>query len=289
MLETKKEAETDVYESLGIYVSEDEAEISDLCKKANEVSSCGTKEEVLSKLSSWDSETAIEVCYMFFPEERGQMPELDFESELKIYSERVWKILTERETEEVSLEDQMPSLELEETAESESNETESPASEDEARAKVRIVLDALKAESEENQREEMLRRIEDAGLIAAICEELYGRDYLKELLIKEVCRKKGDRKTEAGDATAESKPVSVEEFKKAFDELERGRIFVNIPELRKQLAWPHDVFDDMIRGLRKERKIQLHVTDLTVYDPEEFIYDEDDNSRMGMVSWKKSA
>ena len=76
-----------------------------------------------------------------------------------------------------------------------------------------------------------------------------------------------------------------ERFKDAFDELERGKIFVNIPELRKKLNWPHDVFDDMIRELRDDREIQLHVTDLTIFEPEEFFYDEDDNSRMGMVTW----
>lgn len=76
-----------------------------------------------------------------------------------------------------------------------------------------------------------------------------------------------------------------ERFKEAFDELERGKIFVNIPELRKKLSWPHDVFDKMIRELRDDRVIQLHVTDLTIFEPEEFFYDEDDNSRMGMVTW----
>ena len=76
-----------------------------------------------------------------------------------------------------------------------------------------------------------------------------------------------------------------EKFKEAFDELERGKIFVNIPELRKKLAWPHDVFDEMLRELRDEEVIHLHVTDLTIFEPEEFFYDELDNSRMGMVTW----
>ena len=76
-----------------------------------------------------------------------------------------------------------------------------------------------------------------------------------------------------------------ERFKAAFDELERGQTFVNIPELRKKLSWPHDVFDDMLRKLRDEEVIVLHVTDRTNFEPEEFFYDEADNARMGMVTW----
>ena len=75
-----------------------------------------------------------------------------------------------------------------------------------------------------------------------------------------------------------------ERFKAAFDELERGQTFVNIPELRKKLAWPHDVFDEMLRKLRDEGVVQLHKTDLTIFDPEDFFYDEE-NARRGMVTW----
>ena len=78
-----------------------------------------------------------------------------------------------------------------------------------------------------------------------------------------------------------------ERFRAAFDELEHGRVFVNIPELRKKLAWPHDVFDDMIRKLRDEEVIVLHVTDRTRFEPEEFFYDEHDNARIGMVTWNE--
>ena len=77
-----------------------------------------------------------------------------------------------------------------------------------------------------------------------------------------------------------------ERFKEAFDELERGKIFVNIPELRKRLNWPHEVFDEMLRELRDEGIVQLHKTDLTRFQPEEFFYDED-NSRRGMVTWNE--
>ena len=75
-----------------------------------------------------------------------------------------------------------------------------------------------------------------------------------------------------------------ERFKEAFDELEKGRIYVSIPQLRKKLAWPHEVFDDMIYRLRNDETVILHVTEAGKYDPEEFFYDED-NNRMGMVTW----
>ena len=160
---------------------------------------------------------------------------------------------------------------------SEATETDSP----EVKEYARIVICALRREPDASKREEMLRGLTDETLISEIAKELHGADYVRELLIKELCGK-----TEAEIA---SKPVNAEEFKKAFDELERGKIFVNIPELRKKLNWPHDVFDEMLRELRDDREIQLHVTDLTIYEPEEFFYDEDDNSRMGMVTWKDSS
>ena len=284
--ETNRDGEMDIYESLGIYVSDEEKKDAELCEKANEVSSCETKEAMMTKLLSWDSETAIEVCYMFFPEERGQMPELEAEIEEKKCAERVWKILTDPQKEEVSLEGQMPIVEVEEMAESETNEAEISETEEETREMVRVVADALKAESDEKVRAEMLSSIEDARLIEAIAKELYGADYVRELLVKVLCGPKGLIESEGEEKKAAAKPVNVEEFKKAFEELERGNEFVNIPELRKKLAWDKEEFDEMLRGLRDEEVIRLHVTDLTIFEPEEFFYDELDNSRMGMVTWK---
>ena len=77
-----------------------------------------------------------------------------------------------------------------------------------------------------------------------------------------------------------------ERFKKAFDELEKGRIYVSIPQLRRKLAWPHDVFDEMIYSLRNDETIILHATEAGKYEPDEFFYDED-NERMGMVTWNE--
>lgn len=96
-------------------------------------------------------------------------------------------------------------------------------------------------------------------------------------------------KPDEEDSTPELKEklsgiATLEDFKKAFDELERGQKFVNIPELRKKLSWPHDVFDDMIRKLRDEGIIQLQKTEAGNFALEDFFYDEHD-ARRGMVRW----
>ena len=156
---------------------------------------------------------------------------------------------------------------------------------DDARTKerkdARTVLSDIRSESDTRKREEMLRSITDSKDVEAIAKELYGADYVRELLIRELCQKE-----ERVEAQTEARPVTPEEFKKAFDELEHGKIFVNIPELRKALNWSKEDFDEMLRKLRDERVIQLHVTDVTIFEPEEFFYDEVDNSRMGMLTWK---
>ena len=151
----------------------------------------------------------------------------------------------------------------------------------EERKDARTILSDIRSESDTRKREEMLRSITDSKDVEAIAKELYGADYVRELLIRELCQKE-----ERVEAQTEARPVTPEEFKKAFDELEHGKIFVNIPELRKALNWSKDEFDEMLRKLRDERVIQLHVTDVTIFEPEEFFYDEVDNSRMGMLTWK---
>ncbi len=54
---------------------------------------------------------------------------------------------------------------------------------------------------------------------------------------------------------------SREEFMKAFDGLDNGRIFVRICDLRKKLNWPRDLFDAMLMMLRDKELIQMHVAD----------------------------
>ena len=78
-----------------------------------------------------------------------------------------------------------------------------------------------------------------------------------------------------------------ERFKAAFDELDRGRIFVRICDIRRKLGWPRDVFDGMIRDLRNRRVIQLHTGDASLMTEDEVsdCYVDENNFRMGSVTW----
>ena len=78
-----------------------------------------------------------------------------------------------------------------------------------------------------------------------------------------------------------------EKFMEAFDALDRGRIFVGIPDLRRRLGWPREVFDDMIRDLRNKRIIQLHTGDASLMTPDEVAdcYIDENDFRMGTVTW----
>ena len=98
----------------------------------------------------------------------------------------------------------------------------------------------------------------------------------------------------AGEAVKVARPVNEaegnytqEKFREAFDALDRGRIFVSIPDLRRRLGWPREVFDDMIRDLRNRRIIQLHTGDASLMTPDEVsdCYIDENNFRMGTVTW----
>ena len=76
-------------------------------------------------------------------------------------------------------------------------------------------------------------------------------------------------------------------FREAFYALDKGRIFVRICDLRRELNWPREVFDEMLRKLRDEEVIQLHEGDASTMTPDEnndcFI--DENNIRMGTVTW----
>lgn len=122
----------------------------------------------------------------------------------------------------------------------------------------------------------MLNELEEAGKIRIILNE----NFEPRIILSDI----HERHEEITRESTSSGGYTRERFKAAFDELERGQTFVNIPELRKKLAWPHDVFDEMLRKLRDEGIVQLHKTDLTIFEPEDFFYDEE-NARRGMVTW----
>jgi len=75
-----------------------------------------------------------------------------------------------------------------------------------------------------------------------------------------------------------------EKFREAFDDLNKERIFVSIPELRRKLDWPREVFDNMLRDLRSKRVIQLHESNVNPDDVKDCFFDEN-KVRMGLVTW----
>ena len=84
-----------------------------------------------------------------------------------------------------------------------------------------------------------------------------------------------------------NKQYTREEFKKAFDKLDKGRIFVRICDLRKELKWPREIFDEMLVNLRDEEIIAMRIGDASLMTQEEVenCFVDENNFRMGTVTW----
>ena len=103
----------------------------------------------------------------------------------------------------------------------------------------------------------------------------------------------GNVKREAVPESVESKPVptsgdyTVAKFKAAYDELHRFREFPRIPDLRKNLNWPREVFDDMVRTLRDNMTVQLYRADESTLTKDEVqdCFFARNNLIMGTLSW----
>lgn len=80
-----------------------------------------------------------------------------------------------------------------------------------------------------------------------------------------------------------------EEFLSAFRELDGGRVFIRIPDLRRRLMWPREVFDGVLRALRDDEVVQLHSGDVTAMTPGEVedCFVDEFGSRKGTVTLKK--
>ncbi|MBQ6738762.1 MAG: hypothetical protein IJP41_09985 [Synergistaceae bacterium] len=80
---------------------------------------------------------------------------------------------------------------------------------------------------------------------------------------------------------------TLEQFKNAFDKLDRGRIFVRICDLRRELKWPREIFDDMLIRLRDDGIIALRVGDASLMTSDEIAdcFIDENNFRMGTVTW----
>ncbi len=101
----------------------------------------------------------------------------------------------------------------------------------------------------------------------------------------------------AGPVSGSAAPALVEDsmdrrrerFFAAFRELDGGRVFVRIPELRRHLGWPREVFDGVLRALRDDEAVQLHSGDVTTMTPEQVgdCFVDEFGSRKGTVTLKK--
>jgi hypothetical protein len=60
-----------------------------------------------------------------------------------------------------------------------------------------------------------------------------------------------------------------DEFKAAFQKLENGQIFVDIPEMRKELGWDREKFDLAMSVFRREGTFAMYTADPTTRTPEE--------------------
>lgn len=78
-------------------------------------------------------------------------------------------------------------------------------------------------------------------------------------------------------------------FLSAFRELDGGRVFIRIPDLRRRLMWPREVFDGVLRALRDDEVVQLHSGDVTAMTPGEVedCFVDEFGSRKGTVTLKK--
>ena len=83
------------------------------------------------------------------------------------------------------------------------------------------------------------------------------------------------------------KTVKVADFQAAFNELDKGRIFVRICDLRKKMNLPREVFDEMLRKLRDAEVIQLHEGDNSTMTADERAdcFTDENGVRMGTITF----
>ncbi|MBR0317519.1 MAG: hypothetical protein IJQ99_11710, partial [Synergistaceae bacterium] len=90
--------------------------------------------------------------------------------------------------------------------------------------------------------------------------------------------------------STDNQVATLKNFKQTFDKLDRGRIFVRIPDMRKELNWPREVFDNMLIKLRDEGVIALHVGDTSLMTPDEVenSFVDENGFRLGTVTWENN-
>jgi hypothetical protein len=103
----------------------------------------------------------------------------------------------------------------------------------------------------------------------------------------EAGEKVGEKKAENGQEDGR-KSVSEEEFGNAYRELEGGKFFVRVCDLRRRLGWTEREFDGMAAALRDAGKIQLQAGDTAYFDEKDIAdsFVDENGFRMLTLMWR---
>lgn len=119
--------------------------------------------------------------------------------------------------------------------------------------------------------------------LCSILNELAGEGKIKTLFTENL-----EPKIYAADSRlTDTSGYTIQNFRKAYDDLHRTREFVRICDLRRQLQWPRETFDEMIRHLRDNEIIQIYLADdssMTEDERQDCFVDEN-YYRMGSMTW----
>ena len=85
----------------------------------------------------------------------------------------------------------------------------------------------------------------------------------------------------------QSGEYTLAKFRAAYDDLHRFREFPRVPDLRRKLDWPREVFDEMVRTLRDNMTVQLYRADESTMTRDEVqdCFFARNNLIMGTLSW----
>jgi hypothetical protein len=83
-------------------------------------------------------------------------------------------------------------------------------------------------------------------------------------------------------------PITEEAFRAAFQELERGKSYVRICDMRRRLNWTEQEFDTKLKKLRDEGKIQLQVGDIDFFNEQDLreSFVDENGFRMLKIVWR---
>lgn len=129
--------------------------------------------------------------------------------------------------------------------------------------------------------------LKDGRLYVSLNDEYKARFFVSESL---PALERSTPETASGCAAPDSDTGRQrEQFFMAFRDLDRGRVFVRVPDLRRRLMWPREVFDGLLRVLRDEEALQLHAGDVTLMTPDEVedCFVDEFGARKGTVTLKK--